>query len=139
VIDHRIETKLGQVIVHEGYSLVEYKADFDTALNAIGKGKWRGKLTKFNCYRGFGAMQMAVIADVVGEPDERLERIGLTRIPLLKVTAYRAMSKYLNGTPREQYKQGQSGNISGKKQANNNTEAKTIDKVLDNPTGERND
>ncbi len=44
----------------------EYKADFDRALNALGKGEWDGKTEnhKWGEYRGFGRLQRLVIGDI---------------------------------------------------------------------------
>ena len=75
--------------VHNPFKLAEFKADFDRALSAIGRGKWTGiKGFKISNYRGFGKLQKVVIADIIGE--YVTGNGGL---------AYRWMANYLNGVP----------------------------------------
>jgi len=72
------------------FSLAEYKADFDLALRAIGKGHWTGDMTdcQFKDFRYFGKLQKAIIADIYGMPllDNRLRGY-----------AYYRMRTFLNG------------------------------------------
>ena len=50
------------------FAIAEYKADFDLALSAIGKGHWIGlENTDFRAYRYFGKAQQVVIADIIEE------------------------------------------------------------------------
>ena len=75
--------------VYNPFKLAEFKADFDRALSAIGRGKWTGiKGSKISNYRGFGRLQKVVIADIIGE--YVTGNGGL---------AYRWMANYLNGVP----------------------------------------
>ena len=75
--------------VHNPFKLAEFKADFDRALSAIGRGKWTGiKGFKISNYRGFGKLQKVVIADIIGE--YATGNGGL---------AYRWMADFLNGVP----------------------------------------
>ena len=75
--------------VHNPFKLAEYKADFDRALSAIGRGKWTGiNGSKISNYRGFGRLQKVVIADIIGE--YVTGNGGL---------AYRWMADFLNGVP----------------------------------------
>ena len=75
--------------VHNPFKLAEFKADFDRALSAIGRGKWTGiNGSKISNYRGFGKLQKVVIADIIGE--YVTGNGGL---------AYRWMANYLNGVP----------------------------------------
>jgi len=75
--------------VHNPFKLAEFKADFDRALSAIGRGKWTGiNGFKISNYRGFGKLQKVVIADIIGE--YVTGNGGL---------AYRWMANYLNGVP----------------------------------------
>ena len=75
--------------VHNPFKLAEYKADFDRALSAIGRGKWTGiNGSKISNYRGFGKLQKVVIADIIG-----------TYVTGNGGLAYRWMANYLNGVP----------------------------------------
>jgi len=75
--------------VHNPFKLAEFKADFDQALSAIGRGKWTGiNGSKISNYRGFGKLQKVVIADIIGE--YVTGNGGL---------AYRWMADFLNGVP----------------------------------------
>jgi len=75
--------------VYNPFKLAEFKADFDRALSAIGRGKWTGiKGSKISNYRGFGRLQKVVIADIIGE--YVTGNGGL---------AYRWMADFLNGVP----------------------------------------
>ena len=75
--------------VYNPFKLAEFKADFDRALSAIGRGKWTGiKGSKISNYRGFGKLQKVVIADIIGE--YVTGNGGL---------AYRWMADFLNGVP----------------------------------------
>ena len=75
--------------VYNPFKLAEFKADFDRALSAIGRGKWTGiNGSKISNYRGFGKLQKVVIADIIGE--YVTGNGGL---------AYRWMADFLNGVP----------------------------------------
>ena len=87
--------------IHEGIvvnPLIDYKIDFDMALNSIGAGHWVGDVekTKFENYRYFGKLQRVVIADIYGITNWELERLGFYRIPNLKSIAYGRMVRCLN-------------------------------------------
>ena len=91
-----------RIEIYNIHSIVEYKADFDTALNAIGRGHWDGSTEgkEFKDFKYFGRLQQIVIADVLGITVEELARRGFYKIPQLKGTAYRWMANHLNGLPR---------------------------------------
>ncbi len=77
-------------------SLAEYKADFDTALRGIGRGKWEGDIKgDFGDYKGFGKLQRVIIANILGIPDKGLT--GFYDIPKLRSIGYHLMKAYLNG------------------------------------------
>ena len=80
------------------YSVAEFKADFDMALDAIGRGKWRS-LTSFNfkAYRYFGKQQRIIIADILNISDRELQSSGFYEVSKLRGMAYRRMVDFLNG------------------------------------------
>ena len=78
------------------WALAEYKADFDIALNSIGRGKWTGEIKRFKDYRHYGRLQQIVIADILGIDNFELEGIGFYDVPRLKSYAYYLMCKKLN-------------------------------------------
>ena len=83
--------------IEEPLSVIEYKADFDMALNDIGQGNWRGLTSfRFSDYKWFGWQQRVVIADVLGVPDNHLEAMGFKRIGQLRGNAYGRMLSFLN-------------------------------------------
>jgi hypothetical protein len=79
------------------HSVAEYKADFDMALNAIGRGKWNGSLhPNFGHYRYYGRLQQIIIADILGLLDYHLTGLGFYDIPKLRGMAYFRMTEFLN-------------------------------------------
>jgi len=78
------------------FALVEFKADFDRALDSIGKGKWTGKVEDFRKYKYFGKKQQVVIADILGMRDYELENWGISEARKLRHKAYKSMVKVLN-------------------------------------------
>ena len=74
--------------------IAEYKADFERALQSIGRGKWDGNLTEFKHYRNYGRLQRIIIADILGIGDNEL--IEFSQIPRLRGYAYYLMTKCLN-------------------------------------------
>jgi hypothetical protein len=76
--------------------LAEIKADFDCALDGIGRGRWTGAIRKFKSYRNFGDYQRIVIADVLGISDGELTRLRFDDIIGLRKMAYRMMCQFLN-------------------------------------------
>ena len=79
------------------WALAEFKADFDMALNSIGKGNWTGIISyQFKDYKHFGRLQQIVIAIILGIPDYELEGLGFYDILRLKGYAFYLMAKYLN-------------------------------------------
>ena len=87
--------------IYNLWAIAEYKADFDMALNAIGRGHWKGELNSSNLadYRQFGHLQQIMIADMLGIDDGVLARLGFSQIPQLRGRAYKWMANYLNGVP----------------------------------------
>jgi hypothetical protein len=80
------------------FYIAESKADFDRALDAIGRGKWRGLTNdNFGSYRYFGRQQQIVIADILDIKDYKLEGYGFYEIPQLRGQAYSKMMVFLNG------------------------------------------
>jgi len=81
--------------------ILDYKVDFDTALNAIGRGRWTGDIEDkfFSDFRHFGRLQIVVISDIYGVIDYELEENGFYQVPRLKGYAYSQMARYLNGLP----------------------------------------
>lgn len=79
-------------------SIAEYKADFDRALNGIGRGHWTGNIDEltFRDFKSFGRLQRIVIADIYGIADGELEQDGLYRIQNLRSIAYGRMLQILN-------------------------------------------
>lgn len=78
------------------WQIAEYKADFDMALNEIGKGNWKGEIREFKAYKMFGRLQQVVIADIICFRDYDLVRLGFYRISNLKSIAYSRMVNFLN-------------------------------------------
>lgn len=72
------------------WSIAEYKADFDTALTGIGKGKWEGKIN--GDFRNYGRLQKIIISDIMGDD----ELAGFYDIPRLRGYAYYLMKCFLN-------------------------------------------
>lgn len=82
------------------WSVAEYRADFDRALNSIGKGIWTGNIANdFRVYKYYGNLQRVVIADIMGITDDELSKLGFYQIGQLRGRAYRWMANYLNGVP----------------------------------------
>lgn len=82
------------------FSIALYKADFDLALTAIGKGHWFGIVnSNFRAFRYFGKAQQIVIADILGITDYELRGLGFYQVSQLRGRAYRWMANYLNGLP----------------------------------------
>lgn len=77
-------------------NIAEYKADFDRALNAIGKGAWAGKLMPWTFYRRYGRCQRTVIANILGITDYELSLQGFYGIGRLRGYAYYLMCRQLN-------------------------------------------
>ncbi len=69
------------------WELAELKADFDLALNSLGKGTWNGKRE----YRGFGLFQRMVIADIFQD------NLSGRDIQRARGIAYSRMRRFLNG------------------------------------------
>ena len=81
--------------VYNPWAIAEYKADFDVALDSIGKGHWKGEIDGSNLanYRQFGHLQQVVIADILGKD------LGFYQVAQLRGRAYRWMANCLNGLP----------------------------------------
>ena len=81
------------------WSLAEYRADFDNALKAIGRGAWHGLPdgAKFRDFNKFGRCQRVIIGDILGIDDYELEMAGLRNVPQLRGYAYYLMRTVLNG------------------------------------------
>ena len=81
------------------YGIAEYKADFDMALDSIGKGHWQDLYSIFfRSYRYYGKAQQVVIADVLGITDWELQAYGFYQIPQLRGKAYKWMADFLNNS-----------------------------------------
>lgn len=92
--EDRLETNL--------FNIAEYKAEFDQALNSLGKAKWDGEIisSEPSDYRQFSRLQRIIIADIIGWDDSLLESQGFYRVSQLRGIAYHWMSDFLNGLPR---------------------------------------
>ena len=89
----------GEGSITNPYAIAEYKSDFDRALNSIGRGHWDGELREYKYYKGFGKLQIMVIADILGVPDSELWRYD--DIPRWRGYAYYRMASFLNGGDSE--------------------------------------
>ena len=79
------------------FTLVEFKADFDIALDSIGRGDWRGVVDpNFKAYKYFGKEQQVVIAGILGIGDNELTARGFYQIPQLRGKAYSRILDALN-------------------------------------------
>ena len=79
-------------------TVILFKADFDLALSAIGRGDWCGLGdTRFLAYRRFSKAQQVVIGDILGVRDNELKMLGFYQIPQLRGKAYHWMADFLNG------------------------------------------
>ncbi len=88
---------IGDYQITDQFALALYKADFDMALQAIGKENWRGLTSSiFQDYSHFGRLQRIVIADILGIADYELQGLGFYDIPQLRGMAYYRMVEYLN-------------------------------------------
>lgn len=87
-----------KVEIYNACAIAEYKADFDMALDAIGRGCWNGELASLNLadYKRFGRLQQIVIADILGIGDDELSGLGFYQIPRLRGYAYYLMANHLN-------------------------------------------
>ena len=84
--------------ITDPFAIAEFRADFDLALNSIGRGKWNGVTSgNFKDYRHLGRLQRIIIADVMGINDWKLEGLGFFDSARLRGYAYSLMAKYLNG------------------------------------------
>jgi len=93
-----VKTEKKVAVIYNPWSIAEYKADFDMALNSIGKGRWTGDIEgkEFRDYKRFGRLQVIVVADIYGGDDYELEGIGFFDIPRLRGYAYYLMAIALN-------------------------------------------
>ncbi len=96
-IAHGYKYIYSQMRLSGNLDLLESKADFDMALNAIGKGHWTGEIGEFKAYRYFGRLQRIIIAEILGVTDYELAGVGFWDIPRLRGYAYYLMAKKLNG------------------------------------------
>lgn len=87
--------------ITDPFSVAEFKADFDIALNAIGRGEWHGDIEdkEFGDFGGFGKLQRLVVADILRVSDNELEVRGFYQIPQGRGRAYKWMANFLNGLP----------------------------------------
>jgi len=80
------------------FLVAERKADFDRALDNIGRGKWKGlENSNFGAYKYLGRQQQIIIADILGISNRRLEGIGFFDTRKLRSKAYTKMAAKLNG------------------------------------------
>ena len=78
--------------------LIEYKADFDLALDSIGRGHWTGlNETDFMTYSDYGREQRVIIARILGIEDYELQAYGFRHVPQVRGRAYWEMCNFLNG------------------------------------------
>lgn len=85
------------VRVGEPLSVMEFKADYDLALQSIGRGHWVGLTSlDFGYYKQYGKQQQTVIADILGMSDYELQGRGFYQIDQLRGSAYSRMLAFLN-------------------------------------------
>ena len=77
--------------------LAEFKADFDTALDSIGSGKWNDQIYSLKQCRFFGNLQFVVIGDILHVDNGTVSAYGIDGVAKLKKIAYANMCKRLNG------------------------------------------
>ena len=82
------------IVINDPQALVEYKADFDMALNEIGRGTWSGEKADL---RNYGRLQGVVVADIYEIEDDYLEALGYYDITKFRGMAYSFMARFLNG------------------------------------------
>ena len=88
---------IGDYQIVNAWGLVDFKADFDMALDYIGHGEWQGLTSLvFRDYKYFGKQQRIVIADILGILDDELSGWGFYEIPQLRGQAYGRMVAFLN-------------------------------------------
>jgi hypothetical protein len=80
----------------ELFAIAEAKADFDRALDTIGRGEWRGIQGKFSYYRPFGRRQRIIIASILDISDRQLKVWGFPDPKTLRSRAYQDMLAVLN-------------------------------------------
>ena len=91
------QMKIGTYQITHLLTLVEFKADFDIALDSIGRGKWRGLTShNFNNYGQFGRMQRVIIASILGITDYELRAFGFSDAKQLRYEGYKRMVGFLN-------------------------------------------
>ena len=95
--DHVVEDKRGTLRPISWLDAAEEKADFDRALNAIGRGHWDGEMGTFEQFKLFGRKQITVIADILEVSDSKLEQKGFYDVGILRGRAYNQMMEFLNG------------------------------------------
>jgi len=83
--------------------LVEYKVDFERALEKLGHSRYPGRAPKldltscdFKDYHRYSRLQQIVVADILGLDDYELMDKGFYRVPNLRAIAYSLMAKTLN-------------------------------------------
>ncbi len=82
------------------WSIAEFKADFDRALDAIGRGHWIGEIMDYKYYRNFSKYQRLIIADICGIP---IEGTGINYALRLHGRAYGKLKRFLNKTDEFQF------------------------------------
>ena len=82
--------------ITDDFAIAEYKADYDMALDYIGRGDWFGELTEWRDYKYYGRLQKIIIAQMLSLGEGFLESQGFTDVPRLRGTAYSRMMEYLN-------------------------------------------
>ena len=84
-------------------SIAEYKADFDTALKGIGRGKLTENIngSTFKDFRHYGRLQQIIIAVILGKTDYELEESGFYSVPRLRGYSFYLMKMFLNGDNNE--------------------------------------
>ena len=86
-------------LITNPWAIAEYKADFDMALNGIGRGRWSGfNINRsFKNLRNYGRLQRIIIADIMGIQNGELARLGFYDISRLREYSYYLMVRFLNG------------------------------------------
>lgn len=97
-IHEALELSPGNLITNP-WAIAEFKADFDIALQGLGRGRWAGRVDnlEFGTYRHYGRLQQIIIADILGIGNYELCQHGFYHVSQLRGYAYYLMCRQLNG------------------------------------------
>ena len=89
--------------ISNDFDVAEFKADFDRALDELGKAKWNGLSSlSFNRYKHFDKKQRIIIAYILGlRSDYKLESWGFWEARKYRYKVLNEMVSILNGGKNE--------------------------------------